>query len=258
MRDAGMSCWQRSRFGELETIQFDASDGRAEPRSLVVLCHGYGAPGDDLAPLGPELVGEESSAASPGMRFLFPAAPIDMTDLGLPGGRAWWPLNMARLMALTGGNRIEAMFDETPPGLNEACDQLDACVRAAAADFGVPLDRVVLGGFSQGSMIAVDLAARWSEQKTPPAGLAVLSGLLISQAHWKRRFVASPGRPVFQSHGRYDDVLPFSGAAALRDALNSVSWPVEFVEFSGGHGIPPIVLDSLSQYLGQRFDVEIA
>ncbi|MEM9646398.1 MAG: lysophospholipase, partial [Planctomycetota bacterium] len=81
-------------FADLNCIVID---GGPSPTIPVVVCHGYGAPGHDLAGLAHEwlnLLGEEKGTK---FRFVFPEGPLSLAEQGMPDGRAWWPLNMARL-----------------------------------------------------------------------------------------------------------------------------------------------------------------
>lgn len=232
------------RLGELETRILEPEQPAGDLHS-VVLCHGFGAPGDDLVGLGPELV-REAPALAGRVRFVFPAAPLDLAHLGMPFGRAWWHLDLERLIV---GRDWARMHAEEPEGLPRARRLLQAALDELQRTTGTPLSRTILGGFSQGAMLTTDLTLRLEE---PPAGLVVLSGSVISREEWKRRAPARAGLPVFQSHGTHDDVLPFAPAEELRDLLGNAGLPVEFVPFAGPHGIPADVLERLSAWLTRR------
>jgi phospholipase/carboxylesterase len=208
----------------------DQKGGGAGP--VVVLLHGYGAPGTDLVPLAQEL------SVPDAVRFVFPEAPL---ELGF-GGRAWWPLDMARLQERFSKGTAERLSEEVPAGIDAARDALLGLLAALEKDFQAPADRTLIGGFSQGAMLATDVVLR---SVRPFAGLAVLSGSLISHGQWLPLMAARQGLPVLQSHGRSDSVLPFALAERLRDELRAAGLLVEFVAFNGGHGIPGSVLDSL-------------
>jgi phospholipase/carboxylesterase len=106
---------------------------------------------------------------------------------------------------------------------------------------------VVLGGFSQGAMVSCDVALR-SDFRL--AGLVLLSGTLVAASEWAGQMAARKGMHVFQSHGREDPLLPFSLAERLRDELRGAGLDVQWVPFTGGHGIPPTVLEELGEFLG--------
>src|SRR4051812_34225693 len=82
-------------WGGLTTIVVQNFPRGEKPSLAVVLCHGYGAPGTDLAGLGQPLL---TGADDKEIALLFPAAPLDLADQGIPGGRAWWPIDLDRLI----------------------------------------------------------------------------------------------------------------------------------------------------------------
>ena len=203
--------------------------GRDDAALTAILLHGFGAPGDDLVDLAQYL-------AAPA-RFVFPAAPITLP--GVYGeGRAWWPLDLAKLDAqLRSGKRD---FSEIPDGLADARAKLTQLVDHYA---GKP---VVLGGFSQGAMLALDVALH---RASPLAGVVQLSGTLIAEPEWTPLLPRMAGVPVFMAHGRRDPLLPFAIAELLRDRLIAAGANVEWHAFDGGHEIPQRVLDALGTFL---------
>ena len=104
------------------------------------------------------------------------------------------------------------------------------------------LFRSIVGGFSQGAMLATDTVLRLEEA---PAALAILSGALVGEAEWTKLMPKRRGLSILQSHGRHDPILPFQGAVLLRDLWKDAGANVEFVEFAGGHGIDGDVLERL-------------
>ena len=134
------------------------------------------------------------------------------------------------------GNPLETatMSGEVPPGMPEASQLLLGWLEAAERHTGVPFGRTLLGGFSQGSMVATDVALRLP---TPPAALCVFSGHLLAEPEWRQLAKNRGPMPVLQTHGKYDPLLPIAGAMALRDLLIEAGLPVEFVAFNGPHTI---------------------
>jgi phospholipase/carboxylesterase len=224
------------------------SDDRP-PAMLVVLCHGFGAPGDDLVGLGPELLQRRPELQGK-VRFLFPEAPLSLGFAGYGEARAWWLIDMDRLVAAqgdpAGAARLRA---EVPEGLPRARRLLRGLVDAACQQTSLPPGRVVLGGFSQGGMLATDVALRLEEA---PAGLCVLSGTLLCEPEWRRLAPARRGLPVLQSHGRQDPLLPFEHAEALRDLFQEAGLGVEFLPFDGQHTIPLAGMERLGDFLVRR------
>lgn len=211
----------------LEVISLGAAPTAAT--TTVVLLHGYGAGGDDLVDLARALPVPAT------VRFVIPAAPLALDATGT--SRAWWRLD--------GGPRgaTHDRSEDVPAGLAKARAQVDALLdRLEAAG----ARRIVLGGFSQGAMLTLDVALHRSR---PLAGLAVLSGTRVDGAAWRAHLDRVRGTPVLMSHGTDDAVLSFAVARDLRDELAAAGAAVEWVEFPGGHAIPSETVDRLAQLI---------
>jgi len=237
----------RTTLGGLQCVAAQATAG--PPRLLVVLCHGFGAGAEDLVSLAPELVRlrPELEAA----RFLFPAAPLSIGFTGMGEGLAWWPIDFQRMEAAVreGEAGLRRFRAETPDGLPKARRMLRELLDVGCRQAGLPLSGAVLGGFSQGAMVSTDVTLRLEEA---PAGLAILSGTLISEPEWRRLAPARAGLGVFQSHGTYDPVLPYASAEALRDLLQGAGLKVDFHPFDDQHTIPAGLLAPLAEFLAKR------
>lgn len=204
---------------------------------LVVLMHGFGASGTDLLGLWRVLAVPRS------LRFAFPEAPNEIP--GMPGARAWWMLDLARAeQAMSQGPRSYA--GEVPPGMEEATDRVVKMLEAMQTELGVPNERLILGGFSQGSMAACNAAFT---RGVSPAGLVILSGTPVNLAAWKAGMPERRGMAVFQSHGERDPLLSFDAAEQLRDALREAGLSTDWVQFRGGHELPMSVLEGLGRFL---------
>lgn len=214
---------------------------------LVCLLHGYGASGDDLAGLWRVLDVPRQ------VRFAFPEAPHSLAGLfGFPA-YAWWHVDVERYARLALGARTDRemlqalapLLDEEPAGLSEARAHVLGWLAALRQRLGLPASRVVLGGFSQGAMLSVDVALHLGE---PLAGLLLLSGALINRRAWGGLLEQAPPIPRFQSHGLEDPLLPFAVGEALHQFLQPV-WPGTLYRFHGGHEISPGVLDEMGRAL---------
>ncbi|MGH7294412.1 MAG: alpha/beta hydrolase [Polyangiaceae bacterium] len=209
---------------------------------VVVLLHGFGAPGEDLVSLHRVL------AAPAGTRVLFPEAPISLAGMGFGDGRAWWMIDVERLMAIQMGRRgdAEKLRAEVPAGLSSAREKVLAML--GDVEKTMKPSHLVLGGFSQGAMLSCDVALRSGVRLD---GVVLMSGTLIAEAEWAPLFAKRAGLQAFQSHGQEDALLPFSNAERLRDRMTQAGWNVSWVAFRGGHEIPGLVLDGLSAFLGR-------
>ena len=151
-------------LGELEVrIAGDGDDG--DP--IVVLLHGFGAPGDDLVPLAGVL-----ADVVPRARFVFPAAPLELPAF-FGESRAWWMIDMEALERDMDVGVPRDRSDEIPEGMAAANDHASAML--AARPDGLGGGPLVLGGFSQGAMLSCDLALR---SDVPVSGVDVFPTLL--------------------------------------------------------------------------------
>lgn len=227
-----LSAPQRQRLGDLDCHTIDLGP---TPRFAVILCHGYGAPGDDLVSLAEAFAGLLD--LEHGLRFVFPAAPLQPPEFAPFGGRAWWEINMAALLAATESASFSQVHDSVPPGIDAATERLVDCVAAVLAGLG-ERPRYALGGFSQGAMLTMHTAV--SGRVPAPDLLLQLSGTVICETVWRAGLQA--GRlsetEVIQSHGRQDPVLPYSSAETLRELVKGHCQRHTFIPFQGPHTIP--------------------
>ena len=237
---------RRETLAGLEVVIAGGSDRQGGGEGpVVVLLHGFGAPGDDLVPLWRVL------DVPSDVRFVFPAAPHALA-LGYGDSRAWWMIDMERLQLALMRGELRDLSREVPAGLDEARAAVLELLRALPARLGAGgSDRspLVLGGFSQGAMLSCDVVASTGPGDLAVAGLVLLSGTLLASELWTAGLPRRRGLPVFQSHGREDPLLAFSMAEALRDTLDTAGLPVEFVSFSGGHELPAPVLARLGAFI---------
>jgi phospholipase/carboxylesterase len=201
----------------------------------VVLMHGFGAPGDDLVALARII------DAPHGTRFVVPEAPNAIPGFG--EGRAWWMLDMARIERLAQGETAD-LSREVPDGLAEARARVIAMLDAV--DETLKPSKLVIGGFSQGAMLACDVALR---TERPLAALVMLSGTFVAADEWTPLMKRRSGLSVYQSHGSADRLLPFALSEQLREALVGAGLAVTWSPFRGGHEIPPSVIDGLGSFL---------
>jgi phospholipase/carboxylesterase len=206
---------------------------------LVALLHGYGANAADLFGLWRLL--EVPRAA----RFCFPEAPIELAGMGFPS-YAWWEIDFGRIeAAMTGRIPLTDLVDDVPAGLGEARAAIEGWLAALRAE--TPQSPIVLGGFSQGAMLSLDVALAGAD---PFAAVVLMSATYLNGRAWRAR--APERRPplrVFQSHGRQDPLLPFPVAEVLRQLLADAGHAVTFRPFQGVHEIPPEVLVDLGTFL---------
>jgi len=232
---------QRMKLGGLDAVVaggVDGSGGGAGP--VVVLLHGYGAPGEDLVPLFRVLDVPKS------VRFVFPAAPLAL-DPRFPGqSNAWWPLDMEELLEIAESGDIARLQNMDPNGMSEARGLVEGLLDALATELSAVPETTVIGGFSQGGMLATEVVL---ETERPFAGLAILSATLVRKPRWSERAPARRGLSVLQSHGRSDPIVPYENAEALRDLLLASGLDVQWISFGGGHEIPDFAVAGLGELI---------
>jgi phospholipase/carboxylesterase len=231
---------REEQIGGLWTRVTGGTDGKGGGHGpLVLLLHGFGAPGDDLLSLADEL------DMPTGTRFVIPEGPLTLS-FGPSDARAWWLIDMARIAADRAAGRIRDLSNEIPRGLAPARETMLAFLKEVERTFGADPRKTVLGGFSQGAMLSCDVML---QSDHPYAGLVQLSGNLLAQQIWGPLIPKRKGMPVFQSHGMQDEILPYAGAERLRDTLSQSGLAVEWHRFRGGHEIPEPVLQRLGVFL---------
>jgi len=213
------------------------------PDLLVVILHGYGATNNDFADV-PTMMG---SLMPPGAKvaYLLPQAPR-----GAGGMAEWWTINpMEFVMAMqTGSDALAKILRQVPPGLPECRERLSQLLDEACALTGVTHDRIMLAGFSQGAITAMDVALHLPAEKAL-AGVTMLSGAPSVIEEWAARLKVHRGIKVLVTHGQADMVLPFQGSVWLRDLLQTNGAKVTYETHSGGHDLGgPAIVKKISEH----------
>ncbi len=190
-----------------------------ETRSVVVFLHGYGANGADLLGLADPL-GEHL----PDTLFVAPDAPESVA--GMPNGYQWFPIPWI-------DNSSE---EESERGMAQAVIDLNAYLDALMVDEDVLPEQVVLFGFSQGTMMALHVAARREDEV---AGVVAIAGRLLAPESLADEAVSRP--PILLIHGDQDDVVPPESLPQAAEALQEAGWVDVFAHIMKGtaHGIAP-------------------
>ena len=229
---------QTVTMGSLNVRIVGGTDGQGGGTGpAVVLMHGFGAPGTDLIQLANYL------EAPAGTRFVFPEAPLEL-PLPMMGGRAWWMIDIERIQRAMMTGEVRNLRKEEPAGLQDANRAVVGMLDAL--DEALKPSKVVLGGFSQGAMLTLDVALTTERSF---AGVILLSGTFIAEQRWAAAMAKRAGLPVYQSHGTMDPVLPYVIANELHEALKAAGVPATFVPFTGGHEIGAAALAGANRFL---------
>ena len=220
------------RLGPVEVLEIPGSP----TGPTVIVFHGYGADATDLYSLGSVIKGP------PGTNWVFPNGILNAEFQGGNYGRAWFPLDVQALEESRATGTHRDFSQATPSGLKKA---REAALEMLAAT-KKPLSKILLMGFSQGAMLATDMAVRAPEKL---AGLVIFSGNLLDEKLWGEKAQSKPGMTFYQSHGTYDDLLSLSGAQRLEKVLTGAGWQGRLQIFNGGHEIPQEVIYQAAQYV---------
>ena len=206
-----------------------------EARSVVVFLHGYGADGADLLGLADPL-----AEHMPGTAFHAPDAPE--RSVVNPMGFQWFPIPW-----LDGSDPAAA--DEA---MDRAAAELDAYLDGVLAEEGLSADRMIVVGFSQGTMMALHVVLRREDEM---AGLVGFSGRLLRPEALEDEIVSRV--PVLLIHGDQDEVVSPESLPAAAEALQAVGVDV-FAHVSKGtaHGIAPDGLSVALAFMRERLGLE--
>ncbi len=191
-----------------------------QPRYAVIWLHGLGADGNDFAPIVPEF---QLGGLGP-IRFIFPHAPTRPVTInnGMTM-RAWYDIYMADLVRR-----------EDEAGLRASQLAVEALI-ARENERGIPTERIVLAGFSQGCAMALQTGLRHPARL---AGIIGLSGYLpLAALAADERHAANQGTPIFLGHGTMDPVVIFERAQATLEALQSMEYDVRFKTYPMPHSV---------------------
>lgn len=198
------------------TLQSDRR-GPHKAGSVVVFLHGYGSDGADLLGLA-----EPLSRFLPGTAFHAPNAPERCRNN--PAGYQWFPIPW-----MDGATEAQAR-----QSLMQSAADLDAYLDGVMTAEGLAPDRMVVIGFSQGTMMALHVVPR---RVAPVAGIVGISGRLLGP-ELLGEVRSRP--PVLLIHGDQDPIVPYADMAQAQTALTGAGFAVETHTMPGtGHGIAP-------------------
>ena len=213
----------------LETIETETGPG---PGATVVVLHGLGADGNDFVPIAQEL---DLAEVGP-VRFVFPHAPV------IP-------------VTINNGYRMRAWYDIL--GMDLGSREDEAGLRASMAtveellererERGMPANRIVLAGFSQGCAMALMTGVRHKERL---AGIVGMSGYLpLAQSTAGERSDANALTPIFMGHGQQDNMVDIERGKASRDALLTLGYGIEWHDYPMGHSVCMEEIEDLGRWL---------
>ncbi len=219
--------------GLLDCVEIEP---RGPARHAVVWLHGLGADGHDFEPIVPYLEIPQEAA----VRFVFPHAPrIPVTiNLGMVMP-AWYDITEMDL---------RRRHDEA--GIARSADQVRALL-ARENERGVPDERIVLAGFSQGGAIALHAGLRHPRRL---AGILALSTYLVGDETLEaERSAVNADVPLFQAHGQFDPMVPIDRGEAARDRLTALGYAIDWHVYAMQHEVHPDEVRDVGAWLRARF-----
>lgn len=207
----------------LSSIEVETSP---DVKASVIWLHGLGADGNDFVPLVPEL----HIPASLGIRFIFPHAPV--MPVTINNGyemRAWYD--------------ILSLSTEAPPDHSGIAKSNLAVRRLIEKEItrGIPAHRIILAGFSQGAVIALNTALTYP---SPLAGILALSGYLIQEG-----LDRTPKIPIFLAHGSADKIVPFILGEMACQSLLKAGFPVTWKSYAMEHQVCTKEINDIREWL---------
>jgi phospholipase/carboxylesterase len=207
-----------------------------QPRACLIWLHGLGADGHDFEPLIPEL----RLVDEIGVRVVLPHAP-------------------PRPVTINGGMVMRAWYDvlstdfrtaEDRSGIRQS-EQLLRALIAREEAIGIPAERIVLAGFSQGGAMVLHTGLRYPR---PIAGILALSCYLpLAELLARERCEANLGVPIMMAHGEYDPLIPLALAEQSRDHLRQQGYTVDWHSYPMPHAVYPQEIRDLRDWLDGRF-----
>ena len=204
------------------------------PLCSVIWLHGLGADGNDFASMVPQL----DLRGCPPIRFIFPHAPsMPVTINGGYVMPAWYDILGANLV-----DRQDAA------GIQKSEKAIVALIEQEVAR-GIPYERIVLAGFSQGCAMALHIGLRLPHRL---AGIMALSGYLpLADRLPSERLTANAFTPVFMAHGTQDPVVILKRGEDSRDALKALGHPVQWHTYPMPHSVHPQEIVDIAAFLKQ-------
>lgn len=216
----------------LDTVEV----GPQQADFAVIWLHGLGADGHDFEAIVPEL----RLPKQPSVHFVFPHAPIRPVTLN--GGmamRAWYDIY-----------DLDRKARQDLDGIRQSQAQVEELI-AAENERGIPNERIVLAGFSQGGAIALHTGLR---VKRPLRGIMALSTYLpVHDRLLVEREDANQQTPIFFAHGQFDPVLPMTMGKASADLLTQHGHQVEWHDYPMPHSVSPHEIIDIREWLQGLF-----
>ena len=206
-----------------------------DPKATIIVLHGLGADGNDFVPIAQQM----DLSAVGHVRYVFPSA-------------------MVRPVTINNGYRMRAWYDilsvdlvrrEDEAGLRESQVEIEALI-AKEVEQGIPANRIILMGFSQGCAMTLMTGLRHPERL---AGLVCLSGYLpLADKTAAEVHAANADVPIFMAHGLQDPVVQLARGQASREQLEQLGYQIDWHDYPMPHSVCAEEVDDLAAWLRKQ------
>jgi phospholipase/carboxylesterase len=220
----------------LETIVLNPQN--REPKASIIWLHGLGADGHDFVPIVERYDLSDTLQA----RFIFPHAPI--RPITINGGmrmRGWYDIT-----------DLEFTKNEDLVGIRDSQTSIVNLIEAEIVS-GIPANRILLAGFSQGGAVALHTALRYPEAL---GGIIALSTYLPLVPHFTaERSVANFKLPIFLAHGLFDSIVPFSLGETTRSFLGDLGYKIDWYSYPMQHAVMPEEIEDIVEFMEKTLTI---
>jgi phospholipase/carboxylesterase len=208
-----------------------------EANACVIWMHGLGADGNDFVPIVPEL----RLPAAIKARFIFPNALVrPVTVNGGASMRAWYDIALL--------NDLERKPDEA--SIRDSQKRIEQLIAREIAR-GIPAKKIVLAGFSQGGVVALQTGLRFGQRL---GGIMALSTYLaLGDSLDKEGSAANKDIPIFMAHGTRDGVIALALAEKSKHALDAAGYKVQWQTYPMEHSVSAEEVGAIAKFLREVF-----
>ncbi len=205
-----------------------------KPEGTIILLHGLGADGNDFVPIA------ETLALSAHIRFVFPDAPFRPVTINQGYVmRAWYDILSMK---------IDAKIDQE--GIAESVKHIGTLIQQEN-ELGIPTEKIILAGFSQGAVIALTTALSFPKKL---AGVLALSGYLPNPEPLSKQFSsANQQTPIFLAHGTEDQIVPYLSGKNAYEFLQKHNYSVDWHQYTMGHTVSVEEIKDIKTWLNNIY-----
>jgi phospholipase/carboxylesterase len=197
-----------------------------DPQGAIVLLHGRGTDENDLFPLI-DILDPDRRLAGFTLR-----GPLNLP----PGGWHWY--------------RLGGIPTPDPPTFQASYELVTEWLDSLPDELGVPPERTLIGGFSQGSVMSY--AVSLGDGRPSPAGVIALSGFLPRVPDFLLDLESRGALPVAIGHGTHDAIIPVEFGREAKELLSQAGLDVTWRETPMQHSVDPAFLTELAGWVRER------